>query len=148
MERRTDIAAETAAARMGSVGWQVQRVARRFESAMTEALRAEELTLAQFAILMSVTESDGQTQTEIGAGFSMPPWQISRALDGLQALGLIERRACTQSRRVHRIHATEAALTRAPGLRAVIAAVNAQVLAPLADTERAALSALLRQLLT
>ena len=113
---------------------------------MTEALRDEGLTIAQFAVLMSVLERDGQTQTEIGAIFSMPAWQISRALDGLQAAGLIERRVCAQSRRVHRVHATGAAQVRVPRLRAVVEAVNAQVLAPLNPEKRALLGGLLREL--
>ncbi len=113
---------------------------------MIDALREEDLTLAQFAVLMCALEADGQTQTEIGAAFAMPAWQISRALDGLQAAGLIERRVCGQSRRVHRVHATEAARLRVPRLRAVVAGVNAQVLAPLEPEKRAVLGALLREL--
>lgn len=113
---------------------------------MTDAMRDEGLTLAQFAVLMSVLEADGQTQTEIGAIFAMPAWQISRALDGLQEAGLIERRTCEQSRRVHRVHATEAAWARVPQLQCVVTTVNEQMLAPLDPEKRAVLGGLLRDL--
>jgi len=146
MEHRSEHSSKVTTTRQGSIGWLTQRLARRFEVAMIAALRDEDLTLAQFAVLMNVIETDGQTQTEIGAIFAMPAWQISRALDGMQAAGLIERRVCERSRRVHRVHATEAALARAPELRAVVDAVNAQVLAPLAPEKRAVLGALLREL--
>ena len=146
MKHRTELSAGITATRQGSIGWLMQRVARRFEATMTDALREEGLTLAQFAVLMCALEADGQTQTEIGAAFAMPAWQISRALDGLQKAGLIERRVCIQSRRVHRIHVTEAALSRVTQLRARVAAVNAQVLAPLEPEKRAILGALLREL--
>lgn len=147
MKHQTEIAEGIASTRQTSVGWLVQRLAKRFEHAMAEALRDEDLTLAQFAILMRVLETDGQTQTEIGAFFAMPAWQISRALDHLQAAGKIERRDCDQSRRVHRIHATERALESAPRLRVLVETVNGQVLASLAPEKRAVLEALLRDLI-
>lgn len=146
MEHRTGLSSGITTTRQGSIGWLTQRLARRFEVSMIAALRDEDLTLAQFAVLMCVIETDGQTQTEIGAVFAMPAWQISRALDGLQEAGLVERRVCAQSRRVHRVHATDAARARVPRLRGVVEAVNAQVLAPLDPEKRALLGGLLREL--
>lgn len=130
--------------RQASIGWLVQRLAVRFESAMTEALRAEGLTLPQFAVLMRVFEADGQTQTELGAAFAMPAWKISRALDSLEAAGLVERRSCAVSRRTRRIHATSTGLDRAPRLRALASAINDRVLAPLTPDDRVHLQTLLQ----
>lgn len=129
--------------RESSAGWLVQRLARRFEEAMCRALEPEGLTLAQFAILRTVLEMDGLTQAAIGARFAMPAWEISRGLDALEGLGLVQRRACPLSRRAHRIHATAAGLARATRLQLLVEGVNAEVLAPLDTGQRAALVALL-----
>ena len=130
--------------RHASPGWLIQRLSQRFETAMEAALAPHGLALGQFALLMSVLETDGQTQTELGAIFAMPAWKISRYLDGLQAAGLVDRRADPASRRTHRIHATDAARALAPGLRAAAQAVNARLMAPLDAAQRAALAALLQ----
>lgn len=143
---RMSIEEKIRTARQGSLGWLLQRVAARFEARMNEGLRAEGLTIQQVAVLMHALEHDGQTQTEIGAAFAMPPWAISRALDGLAAAGLVTRRACPLSRRAHRIHVTESGRSRAPALQALVGAVNAEMAAPLSGEDRAQLHALLTRL--
>lgn len=137
---------ETRRVRQDSLGWLLQRVAARFEGRMNAGLREEGLTIQQFAVLMHTLEHDGQTQTDIGAAFAMPPWAISRALDGLEGAGLVERRPCPQSRRTHRVFTTGAARARAGALHALVGAVNADMTAPLAPAERQQLRALLSRL--
>jgi DNA-binding MarR family transcriptional regulator len=136
----------TRATRLASTGWLVQRAAARFEARMAEALRPQGLTIAQFAVLMRVLERPDQSQVELGAAFAMPAWAISRALDGLAAEGLVIRAPCPLSRRTQRIRPTEAALARAGELQALVQAVNAGELAPLAPDEQAALHGLLSKL--
>lgn len=134
--------------REASLGWLLQRVAGRFEARMSAALAPEGLTIQQFAVLMRVLEHGGETQNAIGAAFAMPPWAISRALDGLERAGLVRRSACPFSRRAHRVQPTEAARARAPALHAIIEAVNAEMAAPLGADERGQLHALLARLET
>lgn len=141
-----DISETTRRAREGSTGWLLQRAARRFEAVMGPALAGHGLTILEFAVLMRVLEAGGQTQTEIGAVYAAPAWKISRALDGLQAAGLVERRRDPGERRVQRVHATARALALAPALHRTVAEVNATALAPLAEAERAQLRALLARL--
>jgi len=141
-----DISPRTRQVRQASHGWLVQRLATRFEAAMAEALREPGLSVAQFAVLMRVLEQDGQTQTEIGAGFAMPAWAVSRALDGLEGAGLVTRRRCPQSRRSQRVCVTEAGRALAPRLHALIGAVNDRVLAPLEPHQRDRLHRLLTRL--
>lgn len=136
----------TRATRQASIGWLVQRAAARFEARMTEALRPVGLTLAQFAVLMRVLERPDQSQVELGAAFAMPAWAISRALDGLEAAGLVTRAPCPLSRRTQRIRPTPQAEARAGALQALVQAVNAGELAPLAPEEQAALHGLLTRL--
>jgi len=132
--------------RQTSAGWLIQRLSKRFEAALSEALRPHGLVVGQLALLLAVLESGGMTQTELGAIFTMPAWKISRHLDGLEAAGLVTRIADPQSRRTHRIHATPAAIVLAPELRAASQRVNAAVLAPLSSEQRAQLVGLLRDL--
>jgi DNA-binding MarR family transcriptional regulator len=131
--------------RLSSTGWAVQRVAGLFAQVMSRELAALGLSLPQFAVLMQVLERDGQSQSELGAAFSMPPWAISRALDGLEHDGWVTRKRCLISRRTQRVHATPLAIARAEALHATVETVNAQVLAPLDPGQRATLHDLLRQ---
>jgi DNA-binding MarR family transcriptional regulator len=133
------------ATRHASPGWLIQRLSQRFETAMAQALVPHGLAVGQFGLLMAVLESGGMTQTDLGQIFAMPAWKISRHLDGLEAAGLVERRADPDSRRTHRIHATDQARALAPRLRSDAQAINAQLLAPLAPEDRARLVELLAQ---
>lgn len=132
--------------REGSTGWLIQRAARRFEAVMSAALAEHGLTMLEFAVLMRVLETGGQTQAEIGAVYAAPAWKISRALDSLQRAGLAERRRDPLERRVQRIHATAQAQALAPALQATVSATNATALAPLTEAERGQLHALLTRL--
>ncbi|MFN4099074.1 MAG: MarR family winged helix-turn-helix transcriptional regulator [Pararhodobacter sp.] len=136
---------EARAIRQTSAGWLIQRLSTRFEAAMTAALEPHGLALGQMGLLLAVLESGGMTQTELGTIFAMPAWKISRHLDGLEAAGLIKRQADPESRRTHRIHATDKARALDPQLRAATREVNASVLEPLAPQQRAQLVDLLRQ---
>jgi DNA-binding MarR family transcriptional regulator len=138
-----DISMRARLSRENSMGWMIQRLARRLDDAMNARLAEHGLTLQQFAILMTVIEHGRMTQAEIGRRFAMPAYAISRAIDGLEADGLLVRDAHPSSRRAHQIHATPKALDLAPAMFAIVKAVNADLTAGLAadDADR------LRQLL-
>lgn len=121
--------------RENSMGWMIQRLARRLDDAMNARLAEHGLTLQQFAILMTVIEHGRMTQAEIGRRFAMPAYAISRAIDGLEADGLLVRDAHPSSRRAHQIHATEKALDMAPAMFTIVKAVNADLTAGLAPDE-------------
>lgn len=142
-----DLPTDTQHVRLASTGWVIQRVSGVFVRTMTQALQAKGLGLAQFAVLMQVLERDGQSQSELGEAFSMPPWAISRALDGLEKDGWVTRKRCLVSRRTQRVHATPLAFDRATELHATVETVNAQVLAPLSQDDRKTLHVLLSTLL-
>ena len=59
--------------RTSSLGWMIQRISRRLDREMDDRLNKLDLTLQQFAIMMAVLETGGQTQTEIGNKFDTPP---------------------------------------------------------------------------
>lgn len=122
-------------ARETSVGWHIQRLTGVLDNAVTKALRAHDLTLPEFPILMTAIEHQGLTQADLATRFRRPAYAISRAIDALVEKGLLERRADPASRRSHNIHATKAAHALAPKLLGIIDTVNRDLLAPLDEAE-------------
>jgi DNA-binding MarR family transcriptional regulator len=114
---------------------------------MAERLSPLGLSVLQFAVLGAVLEHPGASQAEIGARFGQPAYAISRALDALEAAGLVARRPDPHSRRAKGVHPTPAAETLAPRLREIVAEVNATLTAPLDASERQTLARLLDRLL-
>lgn len=144
---RNKLAVEVRAVRQASVGWHIQRLSAQLDGAMDEALAPHGLTLQQFAIVMSLVENDGLTQREIGARFRAPAYAITRAIDGLEADGFLERRAHPTSRRTNTVHATAKSLQMVPDLIAIIEDVNGRLMASLADSKRVELRDALSRLL-
>lgn len=134
--------------RENSMGWMIQRLARRLDDAMNARLAEHGLTLQQFAILMTVIETGRMTQAEIGRRFAMPAYAISRAIDGLEADGLLVRDAHPSSRRAHQIHATQKAVDLAPAMFAIVKAVNADLTAGLGADDADRLRQLLAETMT
>lgn len=137
---------ETKHVRTNSLGWMIQRISGRLDRVMAERLRAHDLTLQQFAVLMTVLEAGGLTQVDIGARFGMPAYTISRAIDQLESRGLLQRRAHPNSRRALTIHATQAAIELRHSLFEIVQETNAEVFEPLSADESATFKALLSRL--
>lgn len=133
--------------RTSSLGWMIQRLARRLSQAMETRLDSHGLSLSQFAVMMTVLENDGLSQTEIGDRLGQPPYATSRAIDHLESVGLLERRPHPTSRRTHTVHATAAARALSRDLFAIVQEVNDTLAAPLSDQERATFLTLLTKVM-
>ena len=142
------VASQARRTRENSIGWMIQRLARQLDVAMGEQLAEHDLTLPQFAILMTVLEHEPLTQADIGRRFAMPAYTISRALDTLEASDLIVRAAHPASRRAHRISTTAKGQALAPTLFSIVASVNATLTKTLDEGQRGALRTLLDGILT
>ncbi|MEM1431667.1 MAG: MarR family winged helix-turn-helix transcriptional regulator [Pseudomonadota bacterium] len=138
-----DLAERTAEVRRTSVGWMIQRLARRLDDEMSRRLSAHGLSIQSFAVLMTVLERGPLTQTEIGQHFGMPAYAISRALDALSEAGVVKRQPHPTSRRAHSVEATARAEALAPILHGIVAEVNAALMAGLPPEDRAALCRIL-----
>ncbi len=125
-----------------SYGWLMQRLNTRLRAALVGELQETGLSLSQFAVMMHVLDRTGQTQSQIGQHFAMPAYAISRAIDGLEEMGLVERKQGA-SRRAHQIAATQAGEALAPRLYSIVREVNGQELAALTEDEAATFLALL-----
>ena len=141
------IEADTHRTRTTSYGWMIQQIARQLNHSMENRLSPHGLNLRQFAVMMTVLEFDGLTQTEIGGRFSMPPYAISRAIDHLEKAGLLERRQHPTSRRSFTIHATEKGRALAPELFNIVNDANSELTARLSKSQREQLGQLLQALL-
>lgn len=135
-------------AREASAGWLIQRLAGALDKAMDRELERHGLTIQSFSVVMTVLEHDGLTQREIGSRFKAPAYAITRAIDGLENDGFLERRPHPSSRRANTVHATAKAQRLAPTLIAIIERVNKRLLADFdaqgQDEMRAGLRRMLR----
>lgn len=140
------ISDETKQTRQSSLGWMVQRLAARLNRAMNTRLAELDLSLPQFAVMMMALEHGPLTQSDIGKRYDMQPYAISRALDHLQNLGLVDRVPHPTSRRAHQIMVTKAGLALAPRLIAIVQEVNSDLVTPLSGAETAQLLGLMARL--
>lgn len=145
---KIQVAAAIRSVRQASVGWHIQRLSGELDRAMNDVLAPHGLTLQQFAIVMMLIENDGLNQREIGSRFSAPAYAVTRAIDGLEADGFLERRAHPTSRRTNTVHATAKSVALVPTLISLIEDVNARLLAALDDDERASTQSLLARVLS
>ena len=141
------LAQETQQVRTSSLGWMMQRITGQLDRAMEARLRPHDLTLQHFAVMMTAFESDGLTQAEIGARFNMPPYTISRAIDHLADAGYLSRDPHPTSRRSHLIRATAEGQALASTLFSIVREVNAELVAPLSEDQKAAFRAVLETLM-
>ena len=138
---------DTKQTRETSVGWVVQRLAKRLNEDMAKRLSALDLTIAQFAVMMTVLETGGLSQTEIGQRFDLPAYATTRVLNALEERGFVERRPSPTSRRAFSIYASDAGKKLAPDLFAIVQAVNADFLKPLPEKDHAEFRRMITQIL-
>lgn len=91
-----------------AIGFWIHRVYQASRNEMYRVFRehGEDVTPEQWAVLIRLWERDGVTQTELSESTFRDGPTMSRILDGLQARGLLERRADARDGRVRLIHLT------------------------------------------
>ncbi|WP_421704084.1 MarR family winged helix-turn-helix transcriptional regulator [Aliiroseovarius sp.] len=127
------LADQARATRSTSAGWMIQRLAGDLNRQMTTALAAHDLRLDQFAILMSLAETSGTTQTALAKRLNMQGYTVTRAVDALSDRGLVERLPDATSRRAWNVVLTDRGAALMPQLFKVVAQINADFLAALPD---------------
>ena len=114
-----------------SLGYQVNLLARMMEQALAERIRPHGVVPGQFAQLMSLYESDGQSVTELAAAVAIEHSTMSRTLARMERDGLVETRPHPSDGRSRQIHLTERARELESVLHAEANAVNESFLATL-----------------
>jgi DNA-binding MarR family transcriptional regulator len=91
-----------------AIGFWIHRVYQASRNEMVRAFRdkGEEVTPEQWAVLIRLWEADGPTQSELSESTFRDAPTMSRILGGMEARGLLERRADRVDGRVRRVHLT------------------------------------------
>lgn len=132
----SDLKDQARSTRTSSAGWMLQRLACVTDGRMQARLKEHGLKMDHFIVLMTLAEREGASQTKLGEGLRIAGYTVSRALDALEAQGLVERRQDEQSRRTHQVYLTPSGRELMPRLFDIIAAHNEALLAPLAADDQ------------
>ncbi|MCF6315585.1 MAG: MarR family transcriptional regulator [Marinosulfonomonas sp.] len=133
--------------RLTSVGRMLNLLTRKLNAEMNTRLKPMGLGLPEFAILMTLLELEGQTQSELGKKTAIPAHGTTRSIDALEALDLVERRNDPTSRRSHRIFLTAKGHQIGPQLFAIVTEVNGWLLDGLGKAEKQAFAVTLAKIL-
>ncbi len=104
------------------VWFRLIRLHTRSRVAISNRLRAYDLSVPQCDVLTTLTEKEGLSQQELASRLYVTKGNISGLVDRLVASGLVERRSFAGDRRSHAIHLTPAG--RDLALRAIEAQKN------------------------
>lgn len=111
-----------------------------------EWIRERELSHAQGFVLSYLANNPGSSQRDISQVNRTSAASVSSLLQGLERRGLVERRTEGGDERTKRVYATAAGVDLIAGFGAAMAAADEMILAPLSDTERHSLHALLKKI--
>jgi DNA-binding MarR family transcriptional regulator len=100
----------------------------------------------EFGLMTVLAKRPGIAQQELAALARVDPSSMVALLDDLEARGLAERRVDPEDRRRRAVHLTEEGQRAMRVLEREARKVAKEFLAPLSDSEREALNALLRKL--
>ena len=101
-----------------------------------------ELTSVQFAALDALAEQAGIDQSTLAASIGFDRATIGGVIERLEGKGLVQRVVSAQDRRARQLQLTPEGAQLLAGLRPVVEALQAQILAPLTRAERASFVAL------
>ena len=106
-------------------------------------IRERELSHPQSFVLGYLVQNPGAIQRDIAEVSRTTAASVSSLLQGLEARGLVERRADAANERIKRVYATPAGADLIAGFEESMHATEETILAPLSSAERASLHALL-----
>lgn len=101
-----------------------------------------DLTSVQFAALDTIAGQPGIDQATLAATISFDRATIGGVIDRLEQKGLVQRMVSEQDRRARQLHLTADGAQLLQASRPVVEALQAEILAPLSDAERATFLAL------
>jgi MarR family transcriptional regulator, lower aerobic nicotinate degradation pathway regulator len=115
--------------------------------AFNDALAPLGLRTRQYAVLAHIAEHGDSSQRRVAAALDLDPSTVVALVDDLERAGWAERKQDPQDRRTRLIGATPAGRKALQAAADVVAALHADLLAPLSAQERATLLALLRRII-
>jgi DNA-binding MarR family transcriptional regulator len=118
------------------VGYAAKQLNQAFRTVADKALRPVGLTLPQFAVLSSLAERPGSSNSELARGCFVTRQSMNEVLAGLLAAGLITRSAHPIHGRVLQTELTPAGQEAIARADAIVQAVEARMTAGLTDEQR------------
>jgi DNA-binding MarR family transcriptional regulator len=129
-----------------SIGLLMKRVLQSVLQQVDRALQPHDLTHAQWIPLYWLARGAGSTPAELARDAALDPGAMTRALDRLEAKGLISRTRSCQDRRVVQIELTDAGRAAADRVPAVLSDVLNGHLRGFSDAEWRQLIGLLQRM--
>ncbi len=127
-----------------SLGYQVNLLARMMEQALSARIRPYGVVPGQFAQLLALYRSDGQTVTDLASTVAIEHSTMSRTLARMERDGLVVSRPHPDDGRSRRIFLTDHARGLEAALKAEAEAVNREFLELLPSGQAAELLTLLK----
>ncbi|MDI1461105.1 MarR family transcriptional regulator [Catellatospora sp. KI3] len=121
------------------IGWAQRKAAE-------DWIRARDLSHEQSFVLGYLVQNPGAIQRDIAQVSRTSAASVTSLLQGLERRGLIERRTETGNERSKQVFATPAGTELIAGFESAMAAAEDTILAPLDQSERAALHTLLTKI--
>jgi DNA-binding MarR family transcriptional regulator len=126
-----------------NLGYLVNRAARLMAQIFSRRLRRHDVALAQWAILLFLYASDGQTQRELSREVAIEPPTVARTIDRMVRDGLVRREPHPRDGRATRVLLTPRALALRQQLVAESMAANRLAARVLSSEELETLKTLL-----
>jgi DNA-binding MarR family transcriptional regulator len=133
--------------REDSLGWLVAVLHQEMAQQLDERLKTFGLSIGLWPTLMCLWEGDGITQKEIAERVRVQTSTTTRALDRLQAMGLVERQQDPDSRRAWKVVLTPAGWALKEPVAELPLAVNSRILQRLPEADQVQLMLLMKRLL-
>ncbi len=125
----------------GRVGYVLKQAQAALRAAMDEALRPLGLTVAQYSCLQLIGERPGVSGSELARGMFVSRQSMNVVLRGLQERGLIQRPSTAPQARTLPARLTPAGRRLAKRADALVAAIEAEMIAALPPAQRSRLLA-------
>jgi DNA-binding MarR family transcriptional regulator len=129
-----------------SLGYLINRAARAFANRLAAELRAFDIGIGQWAVLLHLWGNDGMTQAQLARRVAIEQPTMVRTIDRMERDGLVTRTPDPSDRRATRITLTERGWNLRDDLVPLAARVNAQATEALTAKEVATLRRLLAKL--
>jgi DNA-binding MarR family transcriptional regulator len=130
-----------------SLGYLVNRAARRFSHELADALRPDAVGIGQWAVLLILWARDHSSQAELARLVAIEPPTMVRTLDRMVRDGYVTRQPDARDGRVVRISLTDRGWSLRDLALPKAAAVNRTCASALSSSERAELGRLLAKLI-
>ncbi|WMC10605.1 transcriptional regulator SlyA [Oceanimonas pelagia] len=131
---------------MMTLGMALANLVRQWRLINDERLRPLGLTQSRWITLSHLKQEDGIQQHRLARRVGVEGPSLVRTLDGLERLGLVERRPCANDRRGKTVHLTAAVRPLLSEMDAVLDHTREQVLAGLSEAELAELERMVRHI--